>query len=162
MKRKALVLTAVAGVFTALAITAAAAQGGADDPLVTLSYLTDIFTPKMEEKVTEVVKANETELSKQLDIAISSYETRVDEALKSGGGATFQSKTLSAKETATWGVGRELLLVSGSAKAVGTLTDTTAGTTVKAGTALTAGHLYITAADESGLTATASAQVMVR
>ncbi len=162
MKRKALVLTALAGVFTALAVTAAAAQGGADDPLVTLSYLTDIFTPKMEEKVTEAVKANETALSKQLDTAITGYENRVDEALKSAGGAAFQKKSLSSKETATWDVGREFLLVSGSAKAVGTLTDTTAGTTVKDGTALTAGHLYITAADESGLTATASAQIMAR
>ncbi len=162
MKKKKLLATLLVGAFTVLAITAAAAQGGADDPLVTLSYLTSIFTPKMEEKVTEAVKANETELSKQLDIAITSYENRVDEALKSAGGAAFQARSLAAKETATWDTGRELLLVSGSANAVGTLTDTTAGTTVKDGTALTAGHLYITAADKSGLAATGSAQIMVR
>ncbi len=161
MKKKRLLATLLVGAFTLLALTAAAAQGGADDPLVTLSYLTGIFTPKMEEKVTEAVKANETELTKQLDIAITSYENRVDEALKAGGG-TFQSKSLSSKETATWDTGHEFLLVSGSAEAVGTLTDTTAGMTVAAGKSLTAGHLYITAADGSGLTATASAQIMAR
>ncbi len=161
MKKRAIALTILAGVFTALALTAAAAQGGADDPLVTLSYLTGIFTPKMEEKVTEAVKANESELAKQLDIAITSYENRVDEALQAGGGA-FQSRKLTARETVTWDTGHELLLVSGSAEAVGTLTDTTAGTTVSDGTALTEGHLYIPAAEGSGLTAAASAQIMVR
>lgn len=162
MKRKALAVTAVAGVFTALAVTAAATQGGADDPLVTLSYLTGVFTPKMEEQVSEAVQRNETELSQQLDTAITSYETRVDEALKAAGGAVFQSRDLSAKETATWDAGHELLLVSGSATAVGTLTDTTAGKAVPAGEKLTAGHLYVTAADGSGLAATAAAQIMVR
>ncbi len=162
MKRKKIVVTLLAVVFTALAVTAAAAQGGADDPLVTLSYLTGVFTPKMEEKVTEAVKANESELAKQLDMAITSYQNRVDEALKSAGGAVFQGKSLSAGESATWDTGREFLLASGSANAVGTLTDTTAGTTVKAGSALTAGHLYITAADKSGLKAASAAQIMAR
>lgn len=162
MKKSIVIAAAVAALaITAGSVTVLATQGDKDDPLVTLSYLQKVVTPELEKKVDEAVKANSEELAKQLDIAITSYETRVDEKLAQAG-AVFQSKELKSGETFTTDVGREVLLVSGSANAVGTLVDTTAGGTVSDGGRLTVGHLYVTAGTDAGMKATAAVSLMVR
>ncbi|MEG0441696.1 MAG: hypothetical protein RR544_05295, partial [Oscillospiraceae bacterium] len=48
------------------AVTAYAVQGGQDDPLVTLSYLTKVVTPKLEAEVSKAVAANEKALTDKL------------------------------------------------------------------------------------------------
>ena len=160
MKKSIVIAAAVAALaITAGSVTVLATQGDKDDPLVTLSYLQKVVTPELEKKVDEAVKANSEELAKQLDIAITSYETRVDEKLAQAG-AVFQSKELKSGETFTTDVGREVLLVS--ANAVGTLVDTTAGGTVSDGGRLTVGHLYVTAGADAGMKATAAVSLMVR
>lgn len=162
MKKSIVIAAAVAALaVTAGSITVLATQGDQSDPLVTLSYLQKVVTPELEKKVDEAVKANSEELAKQLDIAITSYETRVDEKLAQAG-AVFQSRELATGGSYTTEVGRELLLVSGSATAVGTLVDTTAGGTVSDGGQLTVGHLYVTAADRSGLKAAGAVTMMSR
>ncbi len=55
-----------------------------------------------------------------------------------------------------------MLLTSGSATAVGNLTDTTAGKSVSAGAALELAHLYVTVDAAAGCKATAAAAVMSR
>lgn len=157
-------LTAIilAGVVTVGAVAAFAAQGGKDDPLVTLSYLTQVVNPKLDEAVDAAVKKNTEELSRQLEIAITSYENRVDEKLSAAGSTTFTAKALAAGDKLTLPAGRELLFVSGSATAIGTLTDTTAGTSVTQGQSLTAGHLYVTASADAGAQASAACSVMTR
>lgn len=162
MKKPIIIATIVAALAIAVgSITVFATQGDKDDPLVTLSYLQKVVTPELEKKVDEAVKANSEELAKQLDIAITSYENRVDEKLAQAG-AVFQSKELKSGESYTTDVGRELLLVSGSATAVGQLVDTTAGGTVSNGGRLTVGHLYVTASADGGMKATADVSMMVR
>ena len=158
MKKSILIAAAMAALaITAGSVTVLATQGDKDDPLVTLSYLQKVVTPELEKKVDEAVKAN----SKQLDIAITSYETRVDEKLAQAG-AVFQSKELKSGERFTTDAGREVLLVSGSAAAVGTLADTTAGGTVSDGERLAVGHLYVTASADAGIKATEDVAMMVR
>ncbi len=160
MKKSILIAAAMAALaITAGSVTVLATQG--DNPLVTLSYLQKVVTPELEKKVDEAVKANSEELAKQLDIAITSYETRVDEKLAQAG-AVFQSKELKSGERFTTDAGREVLLVSGSAAAVGTLADTTAGGTVSDGERLAVGHLYVTASADAGIKATEDVAMMVR
>jgi len=162
MKKSILIAAAMAALaITAGSVTVLATQGDKDDPLVTLSYLQKVVTPELEKKVDEAVKANSEELAKQLDIAITSYETRVDEKLAQAG-AVFQSKELKSGERFTTDAGREVLLVSGSAAAVGTLADTTAGGTVSDGKRLAVGHLYVTASADAGIKATEDVAMMVR
>lgn len=162
MKKSIVIAAAVAALaITAGSVTVLATQGDKDDPLVTLSYLQKVVTPELEKKVDEAVKANSEELAKQLDIAITSYETRVDEKLAQAG-AVFRSKELKSGESYTADAGRELLLVSGNATAVGTLVDTTAGGTVSDGGRLTVGHLYVTASADAGMKAAADVSMMVR
>lgn len=152
----------LAGCVLAVGVLTAASQGSVDDPLVTLSYLEKVLTPQLETKVDEAVKTNEEELKKQLDIAVTSYETRVDETLSAAGSASFVSKELGRGDKLTLPAGRELLLVEGEAAAVGTLSDTTAGETVKEGEGLTAGHLYVTVTENAGVKAASAAKVMSR
>lgn len=162
MKKSIVIAAAVAALaITAGSVTVLATQGDKDDPLVTLSYLQKVVTPELEKKVDEAVKANSEELAKQLDIAITSYETRVDEKLAQAG-AVFQSKELATGGSYTTDAGRELLLVSGNATAVGDLVDTTAGGTVSDGGKLTVGHLYITASADAGMKAGNAVTMMVR
>ncbi len=162
MKKSILIAAAMAALaITAGSVTVLATQGDKDDPLVTLSYLQKVVTPELEKKVDEAVKANSEELAKQLDIAITSYETRVDEKLAQAG-AVFQSKELKSGERFTTDAGREVLLVSGSAAAVGTLADTTAGGTVSDSERLAVGHLYVTASADAGIKATEDVAMMVR
>lgn len=162
MKKSIIIAAAVAALaIGAGSLTVLATQGDRDDPLVTLSYLQKVVTPELEKKVDEAVKANSEELAKQLDIAITSYETRVDEKLAQAG-AVFQSRELKSGESYTADVGRELLLVSGSATAVGNLVDTTAGGTVADGGRLSVGHLYVTAGSNAGVKAASDASIMVR
>lgn len=162
MKKSIAIAAAVAALaITAGSVTVLATQGDKDDPLVTLSYLQKVVTPQLEKLVDEAVQKNNEELSKQLDIAITSYETRVDERLAAAG-AVFQTRELATGGSYTADAGRELLLVSGSATAVGSLVDTTAGGTVADGGKLTVGHLYVTTGTKSGMKATGAVTMMSR
>lgn len=160
MKRSAAIICALTVAVGGTAL--AANQGSQEDPLLTLSYLDKVLRPQLETKVDEAVESNEAELSRKLDQAVSDGEQRVNAALSAAGVGAFQSKTLSRGESFTPGAGRELLLASGSATALGTLTDTTAGKTVSAGASLELAHLYVTADAASGCKATADAAVMSR
>ena len=157
-----------AAMLCALAITVggvtalAAAQGSQEDPLITLSYLESVLRPDLEKKVDAAVKDNEKALADKLDASIADYEKKVDEALAAAPGAAFQAKALARNESFTPGAGREVLVVSGSLTAVGQLTDTTAGKTIKAGETLEVGHLYVTNSDSAGCRATDAASVMSR
>lgn len=151
-------LTVAAAGITAVAAT----QGSQEDPLLTLSYLDKVLRPELEAQVTAAVEANRAELQKQLELAVTSYENRVDETLASAGAGVFASKSLAKGDSFTPGAGQEVLLTSGGATALGTLTDTTAGTSVQPGEALVVNHLYLTTTAGSGCKATAAATVMSR
>lgn len=161
LKRSAAMICALAVTLGGVTVLAAT-QGSQEDPLITLSYLEKVLKPQLETQVDQAVEKNSQELSKQLDLAITSYETRVDEQLASAGAGSFQSKALAKGEQLTPGAGRELLVVSGNVTALGQLTDTTAGSAVQAGDKLTVGHLYVTATADAGCKASDAASVMSR
>ncbi len=161
LMRPAAMLCALAltvGGVTALAAT----QGSQEDPLLTLSYLESVLRPQLDQEVDAAVAANEKALTEKLAAAGKEYETAVQTALAAAPGAAFQAKDLAAGESFTPGAGREVLVVSGSLTALGSLTDTTAGAAVSDGQALEAGHLYVTGADGAGCKAAAQASVMSR
>lgn len=161
--KKRLAAAALAAALLLSAATALAAQGSEDDPLITLSYLEQVFQPKLAAQVDDAVARNAEELQRQLELAVTSYETRVDEALAaSGAAALFQSKSLARRETLSLETGHELLLVSGRATALGELMDTTIGAAVAEGESLKAGHLYVVSGAAGGVTAGADCVVMTR
>ena len=67
-------------------LSAAATGGDQNDPLVTLSYLTQVVTPELMQKVDEQVAANEQALAGKLDEAINEYSEEMKQVLSQGGG----------------------------------------------------------------------------
>lgn len=138
------IIAAVLAVLLVAGVSAYAAikYGSKDDPLITKSYLDSVVQPQMEK-----------ELQDQLNAAQAGMQSSV--------AGEFTELSLSSGNSVKCSVGSELLLRSGSAKALGSLVDTTTGSNVSAGGALTANHLYMAVEDGSGLTAAASAVILV-
>lgn len=160
MMRPVAMLCALALTFGTVGVLAAT-QGSQEDPLLTLSYLEKVLRPQLDKEVQTAVAQGEAALEKKFSDTAADYEDQVTKAL-SDAGASFQTRAMKKGESFTPGAGRELLCVSGSLTALGSLSDTTTGKSVSAGQALELGHLYITAADNAGCAASAEASVMSR
>ena len=172
MKKKfRVVLTAAAALMVMVAAVFAAGEysgpaGSENDPLVTLSYINDIFTP-------EVQKYFHEELQAQTDSLRDSLETRIEaleEACEAAGGAdaglTFQEVTLRYGDELICKAGTELLMRSGSAyviaeKAPGLL-DTSGGADLDRGSYLARNHMYLVASDGNGISAGSGVTVLIR
>ena len=142
------------GVTAAYAATAIAA-GSQGDPLVTLSYLENIFRPQVERMAQDAVTGYEDELTDALNDAID----------QRAGTSTFQVVTLSRGQTLTGRVGCEIMLrVGAAAVANGSpgLIDTTDGSTLDGGELVT-NHLYMVTIDTRSVTAAAgTVRLLVR
>lgn len=160
----AIVLTAVVVVG---AFSASAAGGDETDPLVTLSYLTQVVTPELLKKVDEQVAANEQALTDKLNAAIDEYSKKLEQtpSQETGAGAVYAAVTLSAGQTLYPAAGSELLLRSGEAKvsagADPILLDATAGSSLSVGGSLTANHLYVAPLDGAGIAASSACVFLV-
>lgn len=167
-RRKTLLTTALSvGVLTLLL---GAAAGSQTDPLVTMSYLTDVNTPAILKQVDAKLDSREQALVDKLDGVADTYAQEVESLMgSSNGGASssvFSVVTVKAGQQLLGSTGCELLLRSGSATCVAAsapgLVDSTDGSTLAAGGAVQPNHLYLITADGRGLKATADATVMVR
>ena len=171
-KQKAAILAGVvlAGVVITGGFSAAAAGGSEDDPLVTLSYLTQVVTPQLMDEVDKQVAANEQALLDELNAAIDTYEQQMQAALGQGGGSatgsSFAVVTAQAGQVLTPGIGCELLLrtegATVSAAESPALLDTTAGGSLESGGALTTNHLYLTPGDGRSVTFTTDGSFLIR
>lgn len=144
MKKNVKVLCAVAAVILAASVAYAAVGAGAgssSDPLVTLSYLTGVFEPKVEEKLDTMVDEKVDELQKQFDKTVSQVSGGSADA------AVFSVVTLEAGQVLEGDVGCEVMLRVGSASCVSDgstgLVDVTDGTTLGNGKNLVKNHLYM-------------------
>ena len=142
MKRKHTVRTILcvslaATVLTALTALAAGDPGGKADPLVTLSYLTETFAPRLMDEVDGLLEKRNAALAKEL----------LDKQFPDGSGEAYATVTLSAGEILRGETGCEVLLRFGSARCAGTeavgLVDTTSGGSLNSGNTLEANHLYL-------------------
>lgn len=156
MKRKWKIAVAVvcALFLVTVAYAAVSGAGGQNDPLVTLSYLTNVFAPKVEDLAEQVVGEHQAENEAELNDAIDYWDERVqqaiDEAGVSGsGGVTYHEVTLEAGEILVMQEGCEVILRSGAVKwnADTALMDMTAGSDLASGKALSANHLYMSIGD---------------
>ncbi|MDR1217811.1 MAG: hypothetical protein LBJ99_04390 [Oscillospiraceae bacterium] len=165
MKKKILIAAAALAVIvaTSLTIMAATDSGTQSNPLVTLSYLNEQFAPQIKADLRAEIAAAEAELTKKLSDSLASGSAQ---PAAPGAGPVFSVVTLSRGQTVSCSIGAELLLRIGSASAVGGapgLVDSTGGTTLAAGGALTANHLYMVTIEGNGIKADAdSVKVMIR
>ena len=151
MKKWKIALAAVCICFL-FSVAYAANAGGADDPLITKSYLDGPFLERVQSMVEQAVKEQKTEL---------------EDVLSQGGGNVFKVVTLSKGEVLEGDVGCEVMLRIGTAScgspdSVG-LIDTTDGTILGDGKALVTNHLYMVTIKTRTVTATSSTvKVLVR
>lgn len=148
MKRKWKIGLAVLCVVGLATVAYAAAAGGPEDPLVTLSYLKGVFTGQVQEMVDSTVDANREQVKNDLDQAIRDWDAQVSAAIEqvdtgNGGDAQFTSLTLRPGQTLSLKAGSEVIVTSGSASADAALVNESAGSTLSAGSALAVNHLYL-------------------
>jgi hypothetical protein len=148
-------------VFTLAGFAAVAAdEGTANNPLVSLSYLNNIFKPAILSEVDAKVSAQETRIKSDFSAALTAYQSEVEQTLSgiSGGApitgqstATYAVVTLNGSQTLTGTVGTEIMLRIGTATCVASsspgLIDMTDGSALNPGAALVTNHLYMTTID---------------
>ena len=137
----------------------ALAAGDQNDPLVTLSYLTQKVLPDLEKSTQEKADAKSAELTKQFEQLAGQSGT--------GSSASYQVVTLSAGQRMNLGLGAEVMLRVGSATAGAAvnpaLVDTTTGGNLNHGGALVQNHLYMATMSDHYITAgSGTVKVMVR
>ncbi len=161
------VIVAVAFISGA-SILAVTTFGTTNDPLVTLSYLNQKLKPEIMAGVSADVSAAQASLQPSLDAQVNSFKSDIDSKLGGAGveAAGFTLVTLSKNQTVTCAVGTELLLRIGTATAAGSapaLVDSTSGSTLSAGGALSSNHMYMVTIQGNGFKATASTvKVLIR
>lgn len=130
----------------------AANAGGANDPLVTLSYLNNTFSQKVQTMVNDTVDARKAEMEQALAKVLGQGGN--------GSGNVFTVVTLSKGQTLVGDVGCEVMLrigtaVCGTSDSVG-LIDTTSGSNLGSGGALATNHLYMVTISTRSVTATSN------
>jgi len=145
---------------------ALAAGGSQDDPLITLSYLTQTATPAILEQVDQRVAQRQKELTDNLNAAIQSYAQTGTPGGEENA-STYTVITLSDGQVMSMGIGCEVMLRIGTAvcqspDAPG-LIDTTGGSTLNNNGSLTVNHLYMATIAGRSIRATAgTVKVLVR
>ena len=126
-----------------LAVTVwAVAAGDADDPLLSLSYLTETFAKKLNREIEDRLDESDEELL---------------ETLEEGGpvvaaASTWQETRLKRGDVLFGNTGTNVLMLAGAAQVFydsGAVVDVSAGIEVPSGTMLAANHRYMVAEDTS-------------
>lgn len=162
------------GTVLAAFVAIASEVGSQGDPLVTLSYLNEVFLTQIMDSVDEKLAERSEQLSEQIMEQIKNAKREILTELGSsygdenGGTAiSYMAVTLQEGQTLYGDAGCEVLLRSGSAacvsegKSVPGLVDTTDGTSINDGSALVQNHLYMMT-DRRGVLAQEEIVLLVR
>lgn len=154
-----------------LSILLGAAAGTQTDPVVTLSYLTDVNTPAVLKQVDTKLDEREQALVDKLNDTVNQFEKDMQEQSGSENNtsvpsAVFSVITVKSGQKLLGGEGCEFLLRGGSATCVSAsapgLIDSTDGSTLPGGAAVQLNHLYMATAEGRGFLAASDLTVLVR
>ncbi|MBQ2830666.1 MAG: hypothetical protein IJF15_06595 [Oscillospiraceae bacterium] len=165
--------------FTLTSLVAIAAEtGSSSDPLVTLSYLSEVYMDELLARVDEKIAARNEKVMDDLSGKIADAAGKAPQGGTSevpsggttGGTANTQSFTLvdlTQGQTLRLPIGSEVLLRVGTASCVADSTpgliDTTDAATLSGGGALVKNHLYMVTMENRAVKATAeTVKVLVR
>ena len=150
MKRKWKITAAAACAVVVLTAAYAAAAGSENDPLITLSYLKNIFTPQVQDMVDQAVETGTAQNKADLDAAIQTWDAEIGQAVQDALNsqvkeepASFVSVSMANGKALSIEAGCEVILRSGKPVCSADLIDQTDGTVLKAGETLAANHLYL-------------------
>lgn len=156
--RRLFCAVAIVAVFALLSVTAFAADPGSKkDPLVTLSYLQEVFFDEIMDKVDERIEKRNKDIASEVSGTLDF----------SGSGDTFSVVTLSNGQVLTGDIGCEVMLRVGSAVCTSPsapgLIDETNASTLNSGGALVQNHMYMMTIEGRGVKATSdTVKVLVR
>ena len=142
-----LLLVAVLG---AVGVYAAARYGSKDDPLVTLSYLTDVAEQQITDQTDTAIRT-----------AVSNAQTQIQEQMRAASGV-YQPVNLTAGQTLKCDPGTEILLTGGAAVMTGAGSDVTVGAALSSGASLPVNHLCLAGSDGVTLQTGDKAALMIR
>ena len=139
--------------------------GGQGDPLVTLSYLEQVYTGYISDLLHRDLDAQVQAMETGLEQRIAALEEASREARTVSAG-TYRLVILEEGQILTGDRGIELILrIGDAAVAAGNspgLVDTTAGSSLEDGESLEKNHLYLITIPENGVRASGHAVFMVR
>lgn len=118
----------------------AVAAGDMNDPLVSLSYLTETFMKKLDREVDDLLDESDEELLEDNEAGESVVAVA----------STWQETRLKRGDMLLGSTGTNVLMLAGGAQVIydyGTVVDVSEGVEVPSGAALTAGHRYMVAED---------------
>ncbi len=195
MAQKRWIITLFSFLLVALTFTGylaiAAGQGTKDDPLVTVSYISNVLTPNLNKTIdttltqktqdyTDKLTKRYDELAASLGAASSGsfsddFINMVAEAIiakqnaavaATGTSEAMKKVTIVSGKTVTLSLGSEVLLRLGNATCVATdtpgLIDTTSGSDLANGKALEKNHLYMCTVDGRGFKCSNEVTVFIR
>ncbi len=164
------------------AVTAlAAGYGSAEDPLVTLSYITEVAAPEADSRIDSVFSEKQKALSGEIDEKIGQLRSEME---KQASQPAFSQQTLDAAAEAAaaklggqsgqWreislakgqqlagGVGCQLILRRGAASCYSGMVNLSSGETLSHGQAVAANNLYLGGTEGCGFIASETCAVLV-
>ena len=185
MKRKfmvsamgALCVLAMGGIFTA------GGYGSQDDPLVTLSYITDVAVPEANARIDSVFSQKESaiksDIQSKMDSVRSQLESQIsqlqnvsqdtinqvvelvkDQIGSSSGSSTWKMITLQNGQQIKAGVGTQLLLRRGSANCYSGMINLSSGEILTHGQSVLQNNMYLVGTDGCGFIAKGECTVLV-
>ena len=167
MKKATRILLILLAALLALGAAAMAAGGTAgteDDPLVTLSYLNEVFAAKVTEQFRQELDDKETALREALEERVTALEAQVPGAGKAGG--DYAVETLSDGQTLIAQRGTELMLRVGEAVVTADdepgLVDTSTAGNLADGGSLVKNHLYMVTINGNGIRVVGTVKIVAR
>ena len=132
-----------------LCLTMAFASGaGSSDPLVSLSYLTGLFSSSVNESVDTKLTNSDTELRSDLQQQVGAMEAAVSAAAGQNFAPTPTEANLKAGDILTGPTGLSVVHLAGTVRMEldsGSVVDVSTGKEISSGTLLTANHRYLVA-----------------
>lgn len=181
---------AVALLFGAGVIALAAGVGSADDPFVTLSYITDVAVPQANAKIDSVIAAEKSKITADIESKYSALKAEIEGKIgsgaqlsqatidqivntvaakvgvSSGSGAAWSEVSLAAGATLVLDAGADAILRVGTATCYGAsgtgLINLSSGETLSSGKNADANNMYNAPAAGRGFTATKNATFIIR
>ncbi len=149
MKKKHLIVAAA--VITLLfAVSAYAAGGSSSDPLISLSYLADVFKPSVESAVSSKLDQSDDTLYYDALAAINASSTESGTPVSVA--ESYAEMRLNKGEALAGSTGTNVIVLAGSVKvefSSGAVVDVTTGSEVSSGSSLTVNHRYMVAESTS-------------
>ena len=146
------------------AALAAGTAGTEDDPLVTLSYLDEVFAVRVTEQFRQELDEKESALREALEERVTALEAQVPGVGKTGG--DYAVETLSDGQTLIAQRGTELMLRVGEAVVTADdepgLVDTSTAGNLADGGSLVKNHLYMVTINGNGIRAVGTVKVVAR